>query len=299
MSSDLLRLADALRGNGEAYAMATVVRAVAPTSAKPGDKALISSDGRLHGWIGGSCAEPTVRREAAAALADGRCRLIQLAADTSAARDGPGLTVAKMSCYSGGTLEIYIEPTLAKPRFLVFGNSPVAEALVRLGDFMRFAVTLVDLSDRPPLAAASVVQELSDLDTDHLDRTYAVVATHGTFDEDALEWVLRHDVPYVGLVASARRFESVRAILTERGVPEAQIGRIRSPAGLGIGASLPQEIALSVMAEIVSTRRLAPMERPTETPTVAQDTLADPHPADPDGSCCSETSSESSSCCHE
>ena len=118
--------AKALEARGEGYVLATVIRAVAPTSAKPGDKAVVTEGGTVHGWIGGSCAEPTVKHEAELALADGECRVVQITPEPVHANEREGLVVVPMTCYSGGELEIYLEPHVAKRELLVFGNSPVA-----------------------------------------------------------------------------------------------------------------------------------------------------------------------------
>jgi xanthine dehydrogenase accessory factor len=162
-----------------------------------------------------------------------------------------------MTCFSGGAMEIYIEPHLPEPRLLVFGGSPVARALAELGAAMKFRVTVVDLSGRPSVLAAAqgVVTSLDDLPSLSPDSTYAVVATHGTFDDAALERLLELRPAYLGLVASRRRFDAVRRGLVEAGAMPDAIDRIRAPAGLEIGARQPEEVALAILAEIVELRR--------------------------------------------
>jgi xanthine dehydrogenase accessory factor len=254
--SDPLTTSADLRVHGKPFVMATVVRAIAPTSAKPGDKAVLTDDGLLVGWIGGSCAEPIVRREARAALEDGECRLLLITPDEHPPAGGNGLTVHKMECYSGGALEIYLEPFLALPRLLIFGNSPVARALCDLGRVMRYLVTVVDLGDRPQMGpdieTIRSLQALPELDP---SRTFAVVSSHGVFDEESLEAALKLRLPYTGFVTSRKRREQVFGALSAQGVGADALSRVQAPAGLDLGARQPEEIALSVMAEIVTIRR--------------------------------------------
>jgi len=242
---DLLALAAELSERGEPFVLATVVRCERPTSAKPGAKALIRQDGSVTGWVGGACAEPVVVREALAALRDGEPRLIGLIGEDGR---GPGRTEGileyPMTCHSGGTLEIYVEPFFAKPALIVVGQGPVVETLARLGAAMDFAVTVLgpgspgELEGQPVTARASIV-----------------IATHGTFDEAALEWALRSEASYVSLVASRKRAAGVLETLKARGMPLDRLGRLRAPAGLDIGATAPEEIAVSIVAEIVQARR--------------------------------------------
>ncbi|MEO1227793.1 MAG: XdhC family protein [Myxococcota bacterium] len=249
-------VAAALAERGEAYVTALVVRAVAPTSAKPGDRAVITSEGVVHGWIGGSCAEPTVRREAAAALVDGQPRLVHITPEPPSSDDRSGLVVVPMTCYSGGALEVFIEPHPAKPSLVVCGNSPVAQALVDLGRRLGFLTSVLDLSERPELVGADRVgRKLSVLEDWVSDESFVVVASHGTFDEESLEAALRWGPAYLGMVTSARRFSSLRAGLARRGVSAEALDRVRAPAGLDLGATTPEEIALSILAEVTARRR--------------------------------------------
>jgi xanthine dehydrogenase accessory factor len=246
MSRDLLAEAHALAQQGVPFAMATVVRCERPTSAKPGAKALIRADGTMQGWVGGSCAEPVVIKEALGALRDGQPRLVALVGEGG---EGPGrregVVEHPMTCHSGGTLEIYIEPVLPKPHLLLVGRGPVVATLAELGRAMEFAVTLV-----PSESAADRLSEIRM--TPH---TYVVVATHGTADEDALQHALRGDAGYVSLVASRRRAEAVRNTLGAMGVLAERLQRLKAPAGLDIGAVTPEEIAASIIAEIIQVSR--------------------------------------------
>jgi len=255
-TADPLAAAVELRARGVAFVLATVVRAVAPTSAKPGDKAVLTERELVAGWVGGSCAEPIVRAESQAALRDGECRLLHITPDPETSGDRPGLSVRKMECYSGGALEIYLEPYLPMPTLLVFGNAPVARALCDLGHAMKYRVLVVDLGRRPSMGVhLDIVRDLDRLPDTDPSSTFAVVASHGIFDEEALEKVAGLNVAYAGFVTSRKRRDEVFAKLAARGVSPEQLARVRAPAGLDLGARQPQEVAVAVMAEIVSVRR--------------------------------------------
>ncbi len=272
MHSDLLLLASDLAKRGEAFVLATVVRREAPSSARVGDSALITQGGTFHGWLGGSCTQPTVTHEAIRALADGVPRLIALSPDPDADRRA-GVTALPMTCHSGGSVDIYIEPVLPAPRLVVFGVSPVAQALARLGRAMGYAVDAADpAADRATFPEASRV--LTSLDAPELrlgaggphGQVFAVVASMGQSDEDALLAALALKPAYLGVVASRRRCDEVRQAALARGASPEALARLRSPAGLDIGARTPEEIALSILGEIVQQRHAAPVAEPAPTP---------------------------------
>lgn len=246
MTDDLLGLAHALSREGEPFALATVVRCERPTSAKPGARALIRPDGTVLGWIGGGCAEPVVVKEALTALRDGQPRLVALVGEggTHLGRR-EGVLEYPMTCHSGGTIEVYIEPVLPTLELLIVGRGPVVETLGHLGEAMNFTVTHV-----PSEAGAERISRLR-----ATRRTFIVVATYGTADEDALEQALRSDAGYVSLVTSRKRAQAVGETLRARGVSAERLGRLRAPAGLDIGAVSPQEIAVSILAEIIQVSR--------------------------------------------
>jgi xanthine dehydrogenase accessory factor len=246
VADELIALAAELQRSGEAFALATVVRCEAPTSAKPGAKALIREDGRVQGWVGGACAEPVVAREALQAIRDGRPRLIGLYGEGGHI---PGRTEGMleygMTCHSGGTLEIYVEPYLPKPQLVLIGHGPVVETLATLGRAADFTVvTLV----ADTLQAGLEEQRLT-------GRASVVVATHADSDEEVLDRVLRTDAGYVSLVASRRRAGVILESLERRGLPPERRSRLKAPAGLDIGAVTPEEIAVSILAEIIQHRR--------------------------------------------
>lgn len=284
-----------LEAKGESFVLATVIRALAPTSAKPGDKAVVTEEGVVHGWIGGSCAEPTIKKEAKLALADGACRVVQITPDPNLPNDREGLVVVPMTCYSGGELEIYLEPHRAKAELVVFGNSPVAEALVELGSVVGYRVSLVDTTERPPLAGAiDVFRELENVTVNRPNEAAVVVATHGVFDEDAIECAVKLEPGYLGVVASPKRFASLRSSMQGRGVSPETWARVDGPAGIDIGARTPQEIAVSVIAAIAAQRESIAIttKRPSQTakakpvPTKVAAASTTSEAAPSKGSCC-------------
>jgi xanthine dehydrogenase accessory factor len=269
MRAELLQLAADLAHREEPFVLAVVVRRQPASSSQAGDMALITAAGAFHGWLGGSCTQPTVVREAQRALAEGQPRLVALAPDPEMARR-PGVTVFPMTCHSGGSVEIYLEPVLPAPRLVVFGVSPTARALCKLGKAMGYSVVAVD-----PAAETDLFPDADQVLTDpgrapklfapsHGPR-YAVVATLGERDETAIRDALAMAPDYLGVVASRKRFAQMRETLISGGVTAAAIESIHSPAGLNIGAERPEEIALSVLAEIVERQHAAPAIKAEET----------------------------------
>ncbi|HEY7141941.1 MAG TPA: XdhC family protein [Methylomirabilota bacterium] len=277
--TDWLAEAETLARGGVPFAIATVVRCERPTSAKPGARALIRRDGSVSGWIGGSCAEPVAVKEALGALEDGEPRLLILVGKGSTAlgRAG-GVREYTMTCHSGGTLEIFVEPILPRPALVLVGSGPVIETLAALATAARFAVTIVEPEVPAPARLADVrtVSEMGSVPV--TPRTAIVVATHGRFDEDALEHALRSDAEYVSLVASPTRARAVVESLRARAIPDERLRRLKAPAGLDLGAVMPEEIAVSILAEIVARRR---RPHPPATPDLAPSPAAPPAAQDP------------------
>ena len=253
---DLFERLRALKAGGTPFAVATVVRAERPTYARPGMKAVILADGTLEGWVGGSCAHPVVVREAAQSIREGSPRLISLSLQQANVREG--IIHHTITCHSGGTLEIYIEPVLPAPHLLLVGDAPVVRSLVRLGRSQGFTVSVADVGEAAQHLDADAVLPLADLRGRITPQTYVVVATMGAYDEEALTEVAGTDAAYLALVASRKRAESVFTYLADRGVASEALQRVKVPAGLDIGALTPEEIALSIMAEIIQVRRSRP-----------------------------------------
>ena len=223
-----------LEAAGQPFVLATVVSVTRPASARRGDRALVTPDGAIAGWVGGACSEPIVVREALRALADGEPRLVRIG-PPGAGDDAPdGVVLATSMCASEGTVEVLVEPQVPVPLLVVLGDGPAARTLRELAAAIGWRVA----RELEPVADA------------------VVVATMGHGDEDALDAALAAGAGYVGLVASARRASVVLEALRARGVDEAAVARVRSPAGLDLGPSTQQEIAVAVLAELVAWRHL-------------------------------------------
>lgn len=254
---DVLSLAEELRSRGEPFTLATVVRAVAPSSGKPGFKALIRPDGRMEGWIGGGCSQPAIVAEALEALRDGRPRLLRFSNDGEGEE---GVIPHRMECESGGAMDVFVEPHAPPAQLVLVGDSPVVEALSALGGLLGYRVVVA----APGAAREGFPQadrflpELEGLAKAVHRNTYAVVASMGRYDQTALELLARHEIPYLALVGSRRRAQATREALRKRGLSEETVARIRNPAGLDLGAVTQEEIALSIMAEITQGRRTSP-----------------------------------------
>jgi xanthine dehydrogenase accessory factor len=231
--SEQVRRADELVAAREPFVTAIVVRAQRPSSVTAGDRAVIRSDGTIEGFVGGACAETSVRLHALRVLETGESLVLRIVPGDEGGPAEEGAVTVENPCLSGGALEIFLEPQLPSPRVGVVGDTPIALALVSLGERLGYEV--------------GIDQAEGDV--------AVVVASHGRGEEEALEGALRAGVPYVGLVASRKRGAAVVAELGARGfLEESDMARIHTPAGLDIGARTPEEIALSIMAEIVSVR---------------------------------------------
>ena len=230
-----------------------------PTSAKPGAHGIIHPDGTIEGWVGGSCAQPVVVREALLALGDGLPRLLRLSKEPpSEGRRADGVVELVMTCHSGGTLEIYVEPHLPAPILWIAGTTPIAQALAALGAAAGYRVSVFDPVAEPDAfpSAERVSAETNLKKVDPGVVPYVVVATQGQWDEEAVASALRRDVAYVGLVASPRRATVVRDYLREEErIPEERLAALRAPAGMDIGAETAEEVALSILTELVQVRR--------------------------------------------
>jgi xanthine dehydrogenase accessory factor len=255
-SDAVLDKAHKLKASGTPFVLATVVRCESPTSAKPGAKALVTADGELIGWIGGGCAQPAVLDTAKKALRDGQARLIRV----SPGKDGEveaGIIDFGMTCHSGGTLDIFIDPVIARPALLIIGASPAAQTLGALAHHAGFAVhAAFPGADAEMFPQA--VQIIDGLDLEALRcevPPLVVVATQGKRDEAGLEAALKTASPHIAFIASARKADKLRNYLKERGQDPGRVDAIISPAGIEIGAVTPEEIAVSVLAGLIQTRR--------------------------------------------
>lgn len=234
----------------------TVVRAQVPTSARPGDDAIVHPDGSMEGFIGGHCAQGSVRAAALDALRDGQTVLLRvLPDDAEGFPESPGAQVVVNPCLSGGALELFIEPVLPPPLLHLVGTTPIADAVQQLAEPLGFVVRRADPADPPDGAVAAVISSL------------------GNDEEQAIRVALDAGTRLVGLVASTKRGA---AVLSGLGLTEEERSRMRTPVGLDIGARTPEEIALAIMAEIVRAMRREGLRAPEPGAATAPRQVVDP-----------------------
>lgn len=229
-----------------------MVRAERPTSARPGAKAIVLENGAVQGFVGGTCVRPAVRRESLRALADGAPRLLRISpeAPPEGTEAEEGVLAEQMACVSGGALDIHLEPFLPSRKLLLAGSSPVVESLAALGEALGMEVRLEGPVESGGEAGGG--RALAEAAAG----AFVVVAGHGEGEWAALKAGLGgENARYVGLVASPRRAAAVRERLLGMGLSPAEIARLRSPAGLDLGAESPGEIAVSILAEIIEAER--------------------------------------------
>jgi xanthine dehydrogenase accessory factor len=238
---NVLEEAGELARAGQAFALATVVWRQGPSSSKQGSRAIITADGEVRGWIGGACAEPAVVRAAREAIADGDTRLLLLGTPDQFRGAVPeGMTVVPISCQSEGALEVYIEPVLPVPHLVIVGGSPMAHTLAVLARALDWSAELVSGTEFTPGHAGG--------------RSMVVVATQGHGDEEVMERAIAARPAYLGLVASHRRGEAVLGYLADRGAPKDQLEKVHVPAGLDLGKTSHEEVAVAILAELVQLR---------------------------------------------
>ncbi len=256
-SEDVIDCMARMKGDAQPFALATVVRTKAATSAKVGAKAVIRADGSMVGWVGGGCTLGAVRKAAREALGDGRARMIRVRPDAEAGPAEDGTEDYRNACASGGTVELFVEPILPRPSLIVAGASGTARALRALGRNAGFTVTAAALAeDLEGIAEAD--ETLTGFELSRSPRaaaSFIVVATQGKRDREALEAALRCGAPYVAFIGSRKKAADLKAQLAGRGIAAERLEALRAPAGLDIGAVTPEEIALSILSEIVRERR--------------------------------------------
>jgi xanthine dehydrogenase accessory factor len=263
-ASDILRIISTRKAAGEPFALATVVRTVAATAAKAGAKAVILPDGTISkGWIGGGCARAAVLKAARDALADGKSRLVSVQppdlldqqGHTSGEEEG-GVRFANNMCPSQGTMDIFVEPVLPRTQVIICGSSPVAIAVADFAKRAGFAVTGCAPADEQA-AFGDIDRRIEGyaLPVDEPGSRYIVISTQGKGDEPALLGALAVDADYIAFVGSRKKAEALKSSLAGRGISEERLAKLKAPAGLDLGAITPEEIAISILAEIVAVQR--------------------------------------------
>ncbi|HEY4985794.1 MAG TPA: XdhC family protein [Bradyrhizobium sp.] len=271
---EMLDLVAQMKAAEESFVLATVVRTVSVTAAKAGAKAIIRPDGSIvAGWIGGGCARGAVLKAAREALADGTPRMVSVQPENLLAELGvrpgenrDGVRFASNMCPSKGTMDIFVEPVLPHPSLVILGASPVALSLAAqartLGYHVILAAPAKDLASPPD--ADRLIDGFS-LDDLSAARRFVVVSTQGKGDESALRTAVATEAAYHAFVGSRRKMASLRAKLLAEGIEASLLDRVKAPAGLDLGAITPEEIAMSILAEITQERRRGQRASPNIT----------------------------------
>lgn len=261
---DIHDLVTNLKQADEAFAIATVVRTVSITSAKAGAKAIIQENGIItEGWIGGGCARSAVLKAAAEALQDGTPRLVSIQPEdllkdigVSVGEEKDGIKFARNMCPSQGTMDVFVEPILPSPELVIFGSSPVAIALSNLSAPFGFSITVCAL-EKHHQNFHNVDKRINGFEftSNGKSRTFMIIATQGSGDEAALLSAFTSNPNYLAFVGSAKKAESLKKKLQDKGIPIEKLSKLKAPAGLDIKAITPEEIALSILAEIIQLKR--------------------------------------------
>ena len=255
-----------LEKENKPFATAIIVRRRKPSSGKPGDKAIITADGRIFGWIGGGCTKGIVLKEALLSLKDRKPRFVLIAKDQKL-RDVENTKTYTMTCQSGGEVEVYIEPVLPKPQILIFGASHIALALAKVSKSIDYRVTcyVSNLADHG-FENVDVVKDVSDFEAKNIQTSpYIIVCTQGEGDLEALEKALSINGAHLSFVASRKKANGIFSDLRTKGIPFDQLKTIKTPAGLNLGAKTPDEVAISILAEIIQHFRTSEAAQKNES----------------------------------
>ncbi|MDH5609060.1 MAG: XdhC family protein [Cyclobacteriaceae bacterium] len=238
---------------GETVALVQVVWRQAPSSGKPGDKAIITENGSLIGWIGGGCVKGIAIREGIRAIKQRKYRLVKIAPDNVNDQTDDHLKIYRMTCHSGGSMELFIEPIMPNPHIIILGKSNIARAISKLAKAANFQVSILSKNaEKSMFPTADTI-----IDGVHFDRivvgsnAYVIVATQGEGDEESVKNSMLTPARYVGFIASARKSESIKQYLTDSGVDPDRVNQLRTPVGLNINAQVPEEVAISILAEVI------------------------------------------------
>ncbi len=275
MSTNIFNLSTEYDDLEEPAALAMIVKRVAPTSGKPGDKAIVTSSGEVKGWIGGGCTKGIVIKEAMAAIAEQKPRLV-IIDQNEPIPSTPDVKYYTMTCQSGGAVEVYIEPIMQTDKLLIIGRSHIAQSLCKIAKAADFNVTIaMDQNEDEMFENADHFVKISDLDNyKHGKDSFVVVCTQGENDEVSLQKAIDMNPGYLSFVASRRKANGVYNTIKKMGVTIDQLKTIKTPAGIDIKAKTPQEVAISILAEIVEHKRSEDkVEEPLEMTEAFNDNL--------------------------
>lgn len=252
---ELLKELEGLQDRNEVVAMATVVRRDAPSSGKPGDKAIITEDGQVKGWIGGGCTKGIVIKEALSSIKEQSPRLVKIQPGIDTPEQS-GVKNYKMTCMSGGSVEVYIEPIMPVTHIRIFGRSHIGRALCEIGRAAGFSITVIsDAADQDMFPSANQVLKLSEYQPVVSPYDFAVVCTQGEQDVEGMEAAILTQSRYIGFVASRKKASSVLLSLKRQGVAHEALVKVKTPAGMDINAKSPEEVAISILGEIIKEKR--------------------------------------------
>ncbi len=279
MYNELIQQISEYMGQGEEFAVAQVIWREAPSSGKPGDKAIILKDGTLIGWIGGGCVKGIAVKEAKEAIRENKSRLVRIDPNAENNQDGSHKTY-RMTCHSGGIMELFIEPITPNPQLIIVGKSNIARALSKLAVASNFRVNVLSKdADKSMFPGVNNIHNRVDLTKVKIDRnTFIVVATQGEDDEESVKIALSSECNYVGFISSLRKSKKIKEYLNQTELSKDRIDLLKTPVGMDINAKLPEEIAISILAEIIQLFRdpNRSVEESKQDETVGNDTYINP-----------------------
>jgi len=259
-------------GQGEEFAVAHVIWREAPSSGKPGDKAIILKDGTIIGWIGGGCVKGIAVKEAREAIRENRSRLVRIDPDEGNSEDSSHKTY-RMTCHSGGTMELFIEPITPNPQLIIVGKSNIARALSKLAIATNLRVHVLSNDvHKGMFPGVNNIHDRVDFSKINIDKnTFIVVSTQGEDDEESIRKALETNCNYVGFISSLRKSVKIKEYLEQTELSANRINELKIPVGMDINAKLPEEIAISILAEIVQLFRDPNRKEDQESNTAIND----------------------------
>jgi xanthine dehydrogenase accessory factor len=245
-----------IKEEGKSAAVATIIGTKGSTPREVGAKMLIQEDGKIHGTIGGGCIEAEVWQEAMKIIKEATPRTVHF--------DLTGKKAEESGMICGGVMDIYIEPVIPSPRVYIFGGGHVSLSVAKMSKMVGFEVVVLD--DRPQFANRERFAEADEVIAEEFEfslpklkvnrSSYLIIVTRGhAYDQEVLEWAVKTEARYLGMIGSRRKIQMVYASLKEKGVPAEKLERVHAPIGLNIGALTPEEIAVSIVAEMIQERR--------------------------------------------
>ena len=257
LDENLFEQLEELKDQDRNAAVAVVVNRKAPTSGKPGDKALITEEGEVLGWIGGGCTKGIVIKEAVASLKDQKPRLVKIAPGVETKAEQHGVKTYSMMCQSEGSVDVYIEPMISPTRIFIFGRSHIAKALCEIGTVSGYDMTVVsNLSEHEMFPKAKKFSSLDDFNIEDIrSKDFVVVCTQGEDDEHSLKAAVASAANYVSFVSSRKKANSIFMSLKRQGVDIKDLAQVKTPAGLDLNAKTPQDVAISILAQIVQEKQ--------------------------------------------